>query len=210
MGHSSFLLRSKKARVVIDPFDPKMVGLPYLSQKADLVLVTHHHHDHDYVEKIKGDPLVIDLPGEFEKNGVRVFGYRTFHDKEGGKLRGENVIYKLETEKINILHLGDIGHTLEPSLVEKLDRVDILMVPVGGVYTIGPQDAVKIVNQLEPKIILPMHYYRKELNQKTFGELHPLSDFLREMGVDEAATESKLVVKKDSLPEERSVIVLSI
>ena len=84
------------------------------------------------------------------------------------------------------------------------------MVPIGGVYTIGPQEAVKIVNQLEPKIVLPMHYYRKELNQKAFGELHPLSDFLREMEVSKAMTEQKLIVKKDSLPEERSIIVLSI
>src|SRR3989338_4498612 len=133
LGHASFLLRSNTAKVITDPFDPKAVGLSFSKLPADIVSCSHGHDDHYFLDRIEGDPLVITLAGEYEKKGVRITGYDSFHDEADGSKRGKNVIYKIEIEDISILHLGDLGHTLSDELVEEIDVVDILLIPVGGI-----------------------------------------------------------------------------
>lgn len=210
LGHASFQIKTKSATIITDPFDPKMVGLKYPKTEADIVTISHHHPDHDKVDLITGTPLVIDWPGEFEKQNVRISGYQTFHDKNKGADRGENVMYKIEAEGISLLHCGDLGHLLDESFAQDLGEVQILMVPVGGFYTIDAQEAVKVVRQLEPSIVIPMHYNHDGLNQDTFAQVAQIETFLKEIGAEGAEPQSKLTVKKEDLTEAMKVVVMEI
>ncbi len=211
IGHASFFIKTKTARVVTDPFDPKMVGLKFPKTEADIVTISHQHQDHNFLGQISGEPLVVDWPGEFEKSGVRVFGYKTYHDKEQGVKRGENILYKIEAEDISLLHCGDLGMVLSEETVDEIGEVDIIFIPVGGFYTIDASDAQEVVKRVEPSIVIPMHYGSPQLNQETFKELSPISEFLEKYGVSESQTVDQLVVKKEDLvAEEMKVTPLKI
>ncbi|MCX6730779.1 MAG: MBL fold metallo-hydrolase, partial [Candidatus Roizmanbacteria bacterium] len=136
LAHSSFLIKTKDAKVVMDPFDPKFVGLKFSKQEADVVTISHAHKDHSYTELIEGTPLILTWPGQFEKKGVRIWGYSSFHDKVEGKERGENVMYKFESEGVSILHCGDLGAVPSDVQIDEIGDVDILLVPVGGKYAL--------------------------------------------------------------------------
>lgn len=211
LGHSSFQIKTKNARIVTDPFDTNTLGIKYPKVEADLVTLSHNHLDHNKADQVAGNPLIIDWPGEFEKNSVRVFGYQTFHDAENGAQRGENMMFKFETEDISILHCGDIGHALTSEFVDKIESVDILMIPVGGFYTIDAAQAVKIVKQIDPSIVIPMHYGHAALNQDNFGGLSPVEDFLKLMGAENSEPVDKLIIKKEDLvAEDMKVVLMSI
>lgn len=208
LGHSSFRIRGKTATVVTDPYDPRSLGLKFPKHvEADLITVSHGHEDHNSVSQIEGTPFVIDGPGEYEVKGVGVVGISTFHDGEKGAARGRNTIYRIEIDGVSIVHLGDLGHTLATAEIDALDGVNILMVPVGGVYSLDPAQAVQVVQEIEPSIVIPMHYGRPELNQKVFGGLSPVAAFLKEIG-KEATSQPKLSTTKDKLPAEMQVVVL--
>lgn len=200
IGHASFLIKSKTARLVTDPFDPQMVGIKYPKIEADLVTISHHHQDHDFTSALSGEPLVIDLPGEYEKMGVRIFGYSTFHDKSSGKERGENTIFKIETEGIKVVHCGDLGLVPDDKFLDMVGEVDILMVPVGGYYTIDAKEAVNLARKIEPAIIIPMHYKTKQHNPQVFEKIVPLDDFLKEIN-QTSEPQDKLVIKKEQLAD---------
>ncbi len=211
IGHSSFFIKTKNAKIVTDPFDPQAVGLKYPKQEADIITISHHHPDHDCQDGVKGEPIVFDWPGEYEKNEVHITGYPSFHDKQQGAERGENVIYKIEAENLSLLHVGDLGHMLDDSTVEQIGTVDILFVPVGGFYTISADEAVKVINEIEPSIVIPMHFNREELDPKTFSSLEPVDVFLKKMGAEATVPQEKLVIKKEDItPENMQVVVLSI
>lgn len=210
LGHSSFFIKSKEAKLVTDPFDPQMVGLKFPKVEADIVTVSHHHQDHDNSKAVEGSPLVVDMAGEYERKGLRVSGFQTFHDKTKGTERGENIVYKIEGENISLFHCGDLGHVLDDSFIDQLGEVDILLVPVGGFYTIDSTDAVELVKKIEPSIVIPMHYNHPKLNQQTFGKLSPVADFLKKLGVENIPPVAKLVVKKEELQEEMKVVVMDI
>lgn len=186
LGHSSFKISAGSVTILTDPFDPQKVGLPYPKVQADLVLSSHDHFDHRYLEAITGEPFVIGAPGEYEVKGVKVRGFQTFHDDKGGSERGKNTVYLFEAEGLSVCHLGDLGHLLDEKIVEEFEDLDLLFVPVGGVYTIGPSEASKIVSKLEPKVIVPMHY-RVDGIAESFKELKPVSAFLEEMGLSTEA-----------------------
>ena len=154
--------------------------------------------------------MIIDFPGEFEKNGLRVFGFQTFHDKKKGEERGENIIYKLEDGGISLLHCGDLGLVPDDSFIDQLGEVDILLVPVGGFYTIDASEAIELVKKIDPSIVIPMHYNNPKLNQENFGKLLPVEEFLKKFGAEEAVPVPKLTVKKEELTEEMKVIVMDI
>ncbi len=209
IGHASFFIKSKDARVITDPFDPKAVGMKFPKNEAEIVTVSHSHVDHNASAQIGGSPLVIDWPGEFEKNGVRIFGFKTFHDKKQGAERGMNIVYKFEVEGIGILHCGDLGHALSDELIEDLGKVDILMVPVGGFYTISAEEAAQVVQKIEPSIVIPMHYNRPEINQEVYGKLTGVDAFLTAVGASASEPIQKLTIKKEELTEETKVIVMT-
>jgi L-ascorbate metabolism protein UlaG (beta-lactamase superfamily) len=210
IGHSSFQIKGKSGTVVTDPFDSKMVGLKYPSLEADIITVSHEHPDHNVSNIIGGNPLLLNIPGEYEKQGIRVTGYLSYHDNSQGKERGKNTLFKIEMEDISVLHCGDLGHLLGEELIEEIDTVDILLIPVGGFYTINADDAVKVISKLEPSLVIPMHYNHDKLDQKTFGQMTPLSDFLTKMGAFESEPVKKLSVKKADLIEGTKVVVMEI
>ena len=210
LGHSSFFIKTKNAKIVTDPYSAESTGMKFPKTEADIVTISHDHGDHNYSEGIKGEPLVLTWPGEFEKNEVRVTGFGTFHDAKDGAERGGNVMYKFEDNEISVLHCGDLGHLLNDEITEQIGAVDILMVPVGGFFTITAEEAVKVVNQIEPSMVIPMHYNHPGLNQEKFANLQDLNVFLKEIGAEEVQPVDKITVKKDQLdPENTQVVVLS-
>lgn len=209
LGLSSFKIRGKHVSVVTDPYTSEVVGIKFPKHtESNIVTVSHQHKDHNAIGNIEGNPFVVKGPGEYEIQGVTIMGFTTFHDSAGGKERGTNTIYRIEIDGVTIAHLGDLGHTLSSDQVEELDGVDILCIPVGGHYTIDAATAASIVGEIEPKIVIPMHYQRKEFNQQTFGVLAPVADFFKEMGKEKVVPLAKLSISKDKLPQELQVVVL--
>lgn len=210
-GHACFHITAQRAkqehvRIVVDPFDPA-IGLRLPSLEAEVVCVTHDHADHNNVKGVKGDPFVVSGPGEYEIKDVFIQGIPSFHDESQGKERGTNTIYTLEAEGIRLCHLGDFGQgELTGEQVERIGNIDVLFIPVGGVFTIGAKAAAKIVNQIEPRMVIPMHYALPNLKVK----LDKVDEFLRVMGVKKPEIQQKLSVKaKDLSGEETKVVVLT-
>ena len=214
LGHSSFLIKTKTAKIVTDPFDPEIVGLKFPKTEADIITISHQHNDHNQAKNVLGingmTPLVIDMPGEFEKMGVRVFGFKSFHDAKNGEERGENILYKFETEGLSVLHCGDLGFIPDDGFIDLIGEVDILIVPVGGFYTINADEAAELVKKIEPSIIIPMHYNHPKLDKKNFGQIQPVSEFTKKFGVENLVPLPKLVYKKEEIEQEMKVIVLEI
>lgn len=207
LGHSSFKIKGKTTSVITDPFDPNMVGLKFPKSEADIVTVSHQHNDHNNVEIIGGVKKVVDGPGEYEIGGISIIGTASYHDASKGAERGGNTIYSIEVEGVRITHLGDLGHTLTEEKIKEIGPADILMIPVGGEFTIGPSEAVEVVHAINPTIILPMHYQMPGLKEETFSKLAPIDTFLSEIGI-KVEKLPKLVVKGESLVVEDQKVVL--
>ena len=209
-GQSCFEILSSQGKnnhvnIVVDPFD-EGTGLRVPKLEADILLVSHEHHDHNNVKAVEGDPFLIQGPGEYEIKGVYIQGIDSFHDASLGKEKGQNTIYTIEVEDLRLCHLGDLGQKeLTPEQVEKIGEIDILIIPVGGVYTISAKEAVKIMSQIEPNIVIPMHYQIPKLKIK----LEELDRFLKSMGIKKIEPLPKLSIKKkDISSEEAKIIVL--
>ena len=206
LGHSSFKIKGKSGSVVTDPFDPKMVGIKYAGVEGDIVTISHHHDDHDKAELVKNTEKVIDGPGEYEINNISIIGVPSYHDDKKGEERGKNTIYVFEVDDLRICHLGDLGHKLSDSQIEDIGDIDILMIPVGGVYTVSVSTAVEIVQEIEPAIIIPMHF-KDQSTSEGLSKLNPVEPFLKEMGLTVEKL-PKLSVKKEDLMEETEKVVL--
>ena len=208
LGHSSFRLRGKNAAVVTDPYSEELVGLKFPRHTtADIVTVSHEHPDHNAVAQIEGDPFIVRGPVEYEIKSVSIVGELAYHDAEKGAKRGTNTLYRIEIDGVSVVHLGDLGHMLSAEEIDSLDGVDILLVPVGGFYTIDAATASNLVNEIEPSVVIPMHYQRPGLSPK-LSDLSPLSVFLKEIGKEDVKPQPKLSITKDKIPEEMQVIVL--
>src|SRR5688572_29430633 len=175
LGHSSFRLKGKSMSVVTDPFDSEMVGLTFPKVIAEIVTISHGHNDHNQSMKVKGtedraEPFVIDRPGENEVGGVGVIGIRTWHDDKEGAERGENIIFTFQIDGVIVCHLGDLGHKLSDKQIENIGQIDVLLVPVGGVYSLNPSQAVEAMNALSPSVVVPMHY-KKTGMKEGFAEI---------------------------------------
>ena len=211
IGHSCFRLKGKETTIVVDPYDPKITGYNLPSLEADVVLSSHGHGDHAHIEGVKDHKLVVETAGEYEVAGTFVYGFRTYHDKQKGDDRGDNTIFQIVMDGYNILHLGDLGHELTTETLEKISDIDVLMIPVGGTYTIDAKTAVKVISAVEPKIIVPMHYQTKDLTGIEM-KLDDLKLFLEEMGVEDNGVQrvEKLTLKtKSDIPDESEVYILS-
>lgn len=191
-------------KIVIDPFS-KELGLKLPKVEADLLLISHDHYDHNNKEVVMGNYFLVDQPGEYEIKGVFVNAILSFHDNKEGKEKGKNLIFLLEVEDLRVCHLGDFGQKeLENEQLERIGEVDILMIPVGGKYTISAAEAIKIMSQIEPRITIPMHYALPGLKVK----LDPVEKFLRALGIKSLEPEKKLIVKKEMLSSEEAKIFL--
>ena len=204
-GHSCFRLRSRKGSVVTDPYGKK-VGYSIPRLRADIVTVSHDHPDHNNVKAVKGNPKIISRPGEYEIKGIFIIGIPTFHDARRGKLRGPNTVYLFDFEELTICHLGDLGHVPTESELEDLGDVDVLLIPVGGVTTLDAARAAEVISLVEPRIVIPMHYKTKALQD---SKLRPVDQFLKEMGIKESAPEDRLNVTKSKLPTDTQVIIMN-
>jgi len=206
-GHAFFEILTKTKKIAIDPFSAK-IGFKPPKIKTDILLITHPHYDHNEKDTVSGDYFLIENPGEYEIGGIFIYGIESFHDENQGKERGKNIIYLIEAEDLRICHMGDFGQKeLNFQEKEKLLPVDILMLPVGGNYTIGPKEAVQIIKEIEPKIVIPMHYYVEGLQIK----LAKVDEFLKIFGEKKVAPIESLKIKKgDILPETTKVVLLEI
>ena len=214
-GHSCFRIKTKKALVVTDPFDGS-IGLTLPKLKADIVTVSHGHKDHANFKVVEGteahpEPFVIQGLGEYEVSEMYVWGLPSYHDDEKGKKRGKNTLYFMLSEGVRLTHLGDLGHLLSDKMADKISQTDILFVPVGGKYTLDAAMAVKVVEQISPNIVIPMHYNMAgsspEKDPSGLG-LAPVKEFLEKIGAESVRPVPKLSIKAETMPEERQVIVL--
>jgi len=196
--------KNNEVKIVIDPFSQEL-GLRLPKLEADIVLNTHDHYDHNNIKAVSGSPFLIEGPGEYEIKEVFIQGISAFHDESYGKERGKITIYTIEAEDLRLCHLGDLGQReLADEQLEKIGEIDILMIPVGGNYTIGAKEALKIMSQIEPKIIIPMHYSLPKLKPKLDG----VDKFLKTIGVKKLEPVNKLTVKKKDLTEEEAKVIL--
>jgi len=204
LGHSCFIIKGKEKTVITDPYHPDL-GYSLGEPEADIVTLSHLHPGHSYVEGVANNPKQIKVPGECEIGGVFITGIATFHDTEGGKTRGKNTVYSVEMDGMALCHLGDLGHPLRPEMVDELGVIDILFLPVGEVSTIPVSTAVETVKELNPHIVIPMHYKTNVVGRS----LEPVDKFLKEMGIREAEPRSKLSISESSLPSGTQVVVLN-
>lgn len=206
LGHSSFLISLDDAmKIVTDPFDDT-VGYPMPDETANVCVVSHDHFDHNCISVIKGNPEVVKGNGEKEAKGIKFKGVASFHDEKGGSERGENTIWTFELGGIKFAHVGDLGIDLDDSQKKEIGAVDVLFVPTGGFYTIDADSASRVVEDLNPKVVIPMHYKTPFL-----GDNFPLSkvdQFIK--GKENVVKEEKNSVSftKDSLPEKTTIYVL--
>jgi L-ascorbate metabolism protein UlaG (beta-lactamase superfamily) len=203
LGYSCFRIKGKEATVITDPYPPGM-GYSLGRPQADIVTVSHSHEGHSYTQGVSGDYRVIKGPGEYDIKETFITGIATWHDAEQGQKLGKNTVYLLELDGITLCHLGDLGHQLSSELIEDVGDVDVLLLPVGGVSTIGGSTAAEIVRRLTPKVTIPMHYKTATLKK----DLEPVDKFLKEMGIKESVSQPKLSVSRSNMPTSTQVIVL--
>lgn len=202
-GHSCFRLEMKESSILIDPFS-KEIGLRPPKIKDNVVLLTHAHYDHADTKDAPIETKIINSPGEYEVKGSYVLGIKSFHDNSSGSERGLNTIYVVQAEDIKICHMGDFGQEkLEEHQLEEIGDVDVLMIPVGGTYTIDGKQASEIVSQIEPKIVIPMHYKVPGLNLDISGP----DKFLKEIGIKPEKAD-KFKITKKLLPQEEMKLVM--
>ncbi len=202
-GHGCFRLRGREATILMDPVG-RATGFQLPKQKADIVTVSHAHPGHNALSQVQEGYFLIDGPGEYEVSDVFITGIRTYHDNQRGKVRGFNTVYLLELEELRVCHLGDLAHTLTEEQSEALDQVDVLLVPVGGGNALDSVGANEVIGQIEPRIVIPMHY-------KVAGgdsQLEDLERFCKALGVESHTLQEKLTLRKSDLTETMQVVVL--
>ena len=209
-GQSCFKITSKPGgratddvTVFFDPFD-KELGIRPPQGQADVVFVSHDHHDHNNVAALKGDPIVINTPGEYAVKGINVVGLDSFHDVNEGATRGHSTIFILEVEDLKICHLGDLGSELVGKQLEEIDGVDVLFIPVGGKYTLDGKKATELIKKIEPALVIPMHYHV----EGSTAELDDLQKFCSEMGNCPKEKTAKLNLKKKDLEGKSMEVVI--
>lgn len=207
-GHSCFKIQDKigpeGVTVVTDPFS-KEIGLKVPNFEADIVTISHSHDDHNNASALRGNPFVIDCAGEYDRKGVLIEGIDSFHDDKNGAERGGNIIYRIEIDDISVTHLGDLGHTLTDVQLEKLAGTDVLLIPVGGHYSLDAKKAVEVISQIEPRIVIPMHYKTKDVK----FDLDPIEKFIKEIGLTPTYEEKLKISKKDLPAEDMELVILS-
>ncbi|MCR4430419.1 MAG: MBL fold metallo-hydrolase [Tepidanaerobacteraceae bacterium] len=205
LGHASFLLESQSGtRIVTDPFDGS-VGYRIPKIEADIVTVSHDHYDHNYVEGVQGDPEVVKTAGEFNISGVGIKSIPAFHDEVKGAKRGPNLIFVFEIDGLRICHVGDLGHLLSKAQEEQIGRPDVLLIPVGGTFTLDAEGAAEMVNQLSPRMVIPMHFKTPAVSMP----IDSVDNFLEKVGGGERMESTTIEVTPETLGEKMRVVVLN-
>lgn len=206
LGHSSFLLtESTGTSIICDPYDDS-VGYIMPELNADAVTVSHRHYDHDCVSKVKGNPVVLDKETGYTIGGVEIASIKSYHDECRGKKRGENIIFKFKMDGLDVCHLGDLGEDCSTELIEAILPVQVLLIPVGGTYTIDADMAKEYVDRLMPDIVIPMHYRAKGCRL----DIDKVDSFLGKFG-DEAIivrAGDEIEISRDDLDGEHTKIIV--
>jgi L-ascorbate metabolism protein UlaG (beta-lactamase superfamily) len=162
-GQSCFSLTAENGtKIVMDPYH-NILGYKLPEIDALIVTISHNHGDHNNVGAVKGDFVLIREPGVFSQAGIGIKGIQTFHDNVSGTIRGKNVVYNFKIDGLNVCHCGDLGHLLSPKQISEIGKVDILLLPIGGRATLGAGSAAEVAKQLDPAVVIPMHYRTKAL-----------------------------------------------
>ena len=207
LGHSCFkLTESTGTSIVCDPYSEEIVGYEMPKAEADVVTVSHHHSDHDLIENVGGKPVVIDKENNCDFDGVEINSIKSFHDASRGKKRGENMIFKFRMDGIDICHLGDLGEKCSSDLIETLLPVNVLLIPVGGTYTIDAEMAKEYVDRIMPDIVIPMHYRTKDCKL----DIDKVDEFLNLFDEDviEEAEGNSIELSRTDLSGETKIVVL--
>ncbi|MDE6399226.1 MAG: MBL fold metallo-hydrolase, partial [Clostridiales bacterium] len=176
LGHSAFrLTESTGASVITDPFDPSAVGYGMAYLPCDAITSSHGHSDHNNFRGVKGNPIIINQSGTFDVNGIKIHSVLCSHDPEEGALRGKNLIYQFRLDGVTVCHMGDVGEECTPELIEQIIPVNILLIPVGGNFTINAEQAKEYVDHIMPDVVIPMHYKTKH----TDYDIDKVESFLR-------------------------------
>ncbi len=206
LGHASFLISSPEGmRIITDPYN-RSVGYKVPLPEADIVLVSHDHFDHNAIEEVEGSPRIIRGSGEHKVDGLTFLGISSFHDKAGGRRRGKNTIFVWEMNGIKFAHLGDLGHLLNKEELPYFKGVDVLFIPVGGYFTIDYQEASQIVERINPRIVIPMHYKTEVLGSGF--PIDGVEKFLADKENIQQMSSSQLRITEDVLKEKTRIIVL--
>jgi L-ascorbate metabolism protein UlaG (beta-lactamase superfamily) len=206
LGHAAFAITSDTGvKIITDPYETGP-DLTYgeITESADIVTVSHDHFDHNNVAAVKGNPEVVRLSGKSKAKGIEVKGVASYHDEAGGSLRGGNIIFCFELDGIRVCHLGDLGHLLDDKQVKEIGSVDILLIPVGGFFTIDAKVATQVCNQLKPKVIIPMHYK----TEKSMPDIFGVDEFLSGKANVTRLDTSQVEFKPGELSATTQIIVL--
>jgi L-ascorbate metabolism protein UlaG (beta-lactamase superfamily) len=207
-GHSSFLIISSSGtKIITDPYEPGAFGgtLDYkaIGIEPDIVTVSHEHADHNYVEGLPDHFELISHAGSRIVRGIEFRGIETYHDRQEGALRGLNIVFVMHVDRMRLCHLGDLGYELGTGDVERIGPVDILFVPVGGYYTIGPEIATQVIERLNPKIAVPMHYK----TDRTDMPIKPVDDFLTGKSNVRRLSTPEFEITKEQLPDTLEIVI---
>ena len=204
LGHSCFLITNKRGiNILTDPFDDTL-GYKMTKEKINIITISHEHYDHNNTMGIKGKPVVLKGTVNRDTHKMIFKGISSYHDSVYGKNRGNNTIFIIKTDEMVLCHLGDLGHVLENRQLEEINQVDILFIPVGGYYTLNHIQADQVIEQLKPKIVLPMHYKTDAIK----WPIDPLSFFLDKKDNIKIMGENSFEIEAGTLPEKTAVYVL--
>jgi L-ascorbate metabolism protein UlaG (beta-lactamase superfamily) len=208
-GHAAFLITSdQETKIMIDPYEPNALGgqLSYgeIKDHVDIVLTSHDHADHNYTKDLPGTPQILKGGGSRTAKGIPIKGISTYHDPSKGSERGGNTIFKLKVDDIQLCHLGDLGHLLSDKELVEIGPVEILLIPVGGFFTINSEEAARVAEQIKPKILIPMHFK----TAKCTFPIAPVEDFLKGKANIKRPKVSEVRFEKETLPDQMEIVVL--
>lgn len=202
--HACFEISNDKV-LVFDPHDGASIGIPPPKVKADIILISHDHFDHNQARIVEKDGSIVVREGK-EIDGVKIEAFRAYHDKERGRRRGEITIFKVLFEGIKLCHLGDIGEILDDETIEKIGEVDILFIPVGGTFTVNAEEALEMCKKFKTKVIVPMHYKIEGLSLP----IERVDEFLEKTDYEIRYVGDEIEIEKEDLPKEKEIWVFSL
>ena len=205
LGQSCFLITNERGiNILTDPFD-NTLGYHMTKEKINIITISHEHYDHNNTMGIKGKPVVLKGPVNRDTHKIIFKGISSYHDSVYGKNRGENTIFMIKTDQMALCHLGDLGHLLDAELLEQMNHVDILFIPVGGYFTINSAQAEQVIKQIRARIIIPMHYKTDAIK----WSIDPVSVFLDEKKNIKIISNNSFEISSSTLPEKPSIFVLN-
>lgn len=206
-GHSCFMLTSEAGtKILLDPYKNVLGYKLPKDITADIITTSHDHSDHNHVQAVKGSFVHINETGSFSEQGIEIKGVETFHDKVSGAKKGKNIVYNFKVDGIDVCHCGDLGHILDSKHISEIGNVDILLIPVGGGFTIDAFDAVNVIKQLNPAVVIPMHYRTKALGilGRAFAKV---DDFISASGL-QAKEYAELELNSENIKEYSGIALL--